>query len=138
MAERKKKRRNTMNTVILNTPIVTGHSMDRVMERCKFKNRRSAEKNMALALQRGKVAEEFTSWERNYLSSEANEDTRAVAYNNFCYIFSDDNLCITVFPLPVWFGKKKRFNGKERIRNYKKYCTEAMRNNDFIHSQYES
>jgi hypothetical protein len=26
-----------------------------------------------------------------------------------------------MYDLPAWFGKKKRFNGKERIRDFRKY-----------------
>ena len=46
----------------------------------------------------------------------------AIAYNNFCYIVSEEGFCVTLYPLPVWFGKKKHFNGKERIRNMKAYA----------------
>ena len=110
-----------MNTAI-DTTIVTFHGAQRAKERQNLKNPRSIEKNMQLALQRGKRAEDFSSWERNFLSTEAKNNCTAVAYNNFCYIFSADDACVTLYPLPVWFGKKKRFHGKERIRNYKQYC----------------
>lgn len=100
----------------------TLHAMERSKERLNLKNQRSAIKNIELAIKRGKRAEDFTSWERNYLFNEGTDDRYAVAYNDFCYIVSDEGCCITMFPLPSWFGKKKHFNGKERIRDYKKYC----------------
>lgn len=100
----------------------TLHSIDRVMERCHLKNERAAEKNINKALQHGKYSENFTSWERSYLRNAAYDDCFAIAYNGFCYIVSDQGLCVTVYPLPSWFGKRKHFAGKERIRNYKKYC----------------
>lgn len=109
-----------MNTMI-NTSIVTVHGAIRAKERQNLKNIRSVEKNVQLAIQRGKRAEDCTSWERSFLAQEAREGYTAVAYNSFCYIFGDGGSCITMYPLPAWFGKKKAFDGKERIRNYKRY-----------------
>ncbi len=106
----------------IDTTIVTVHGVSRAKDRCNVKNVRSAEKNVTLAIQRGKRAEEFTSWERSYLSKEAHDDCTAIAYNNFCYIVNPAGACVTLYPLPSWFGKKKHFDGKERIRNYKQYC----------------
>lgn len=104
------------------TTFFTEHGFDRAKERCKLKNRKEVMNNMCLAFERGKRAEDFSSWERNFLTYSAGEDCVAIAYNNYCYIFSDDKCFITVYKLPAWFGKKKHFNGKERIRDYKKYC----------------
>ena len=106
----------------IDTTIVTVHGVSRAKERCNVKNVRSAEKNIMLALQRGKRAEDLTSWERAYLSKEAHDDCTAIAYNNFCYIVNPAGVCVTLYPLPSWFGKKKHFNGKDRIRNYRQYC----------------
>lgn len=106
----------------IDTTIVTAHSINRAKNRHNIKNVRSTGKNIALALQRGKRAEELTSWERSYLSKEAHNGCTAVAYNNFCYIINSDGACVTLYPLPSWFGKKKHFDGKERIRKYKRYC----------------
>lgn len=100
----------------------TLHSLDRSKERCKIRNTNSAEKNISRAIERGKRAEDFTSWERAYLSIEAYNNCTAIAYNNFCYIINEYGACVTIHALPSWFGKKKHFDGKERIRNYKKYC----------------
>lgn len=104
------------------TTIITQHGADRAKERCNLKSIHAAEKNVNLAIQRGKRAEDLTSWERSFLSKEANSDCTAIAYNNFCYIFNADGVCVTIYRLPAWFGKKKHFNGKERIKNYKQYC----------------
>ena len=105
----------------IDTTIVTVHGVSRAKERCNVKNVRSAEKNVTLAIQRGKRADDCTSWERTYLENEAHDDCVAVAYNNFCYIINPAGVCVTIYQLPAWFGKKKHFNGKERIRNFKKY-----------------
>ena len=106
----------------INTNIVTVHGVSRAKDRRNVKNIRSAEKNVILAIQCGKRAEELSSWERSYLSREAYNDCTAIAYNNFCYIVNSAGSCVTLYPLPAWFGKRKHFDGKERIRNYKQYC----------------
>ncbi len=110
-----------MNTMI-DTSIVTVHGVHRAKARHNLKNLRSVEKNVQLAFQRGKRAEDCTSWEREFLNTIVRDDCTAIAYNNFCYIFGASGTCVTLYPLPAWFGKKKAFNGKERIRNYKSYC----------------
>ena len=107
--------------MIIDTTIVTIHGVTRTKERYNLKNVRSVEKNVTFAVQRGKRAEDCTSWERSYLSNEAYADCIAIAYNNFCYIVNADGVCVTLYQLPAWFGKKKHFDGKERIRNYKRY-----------------
>lgn len=100
----------------------TVHSLERMKERCNIKNVKTAERNVNLAIERGKRAADFTSWERVYLNTEAYSNCTAIAYNNLCYIVNEENVCVTVYKLPAWFGKKKHFDGKERIRNYKKFC----------------
>ena len=97
------------------------HSLERAKERQKLKNQRAAERNMDRALRNGKRAEDCSSWERNFLLHESHDDCVAVAYNGFCYIFNEQDVCVTLYPLPPWFEKKKRFVGKERIRDYKRY-----------------
>lgn len=98
------------------------HSIDRIRERCNLKQDRLAMRNIQLAFERGKRADDLTSWEREYLANEGHGNCSAIAYNNYCYIVSENNVCVTVYALPKWFGQKKHFDGKERIRDYKKYC----------------
>lgn len=104
------------------TCTVSIHGHIRSKERCKLKSSRAVQKNATLALQRGKRAEDLRSWERSYLLQASGLGKVAVAYQGYCYIFSGGNVFVTVFRLPVWFGKPKHFEGKERIRDYKKYC----------------
>ena len=103
------------------TTDATQHSIERVMERCNLKNRRAAINVIRRAIARGKCADAYNSWERNFLRRESCGCCTAVAYNNFCYILNESGSCVTVYPLPHWFGKKKRFDGKTRIRDLKKY-----------------
>lgn len=100
--------------------IASYHSIVRAKERLGY-NEKNAIKQINRALERGKTADEFASWEKNYLQNEGSETTYAIAYNNFCYIVGDDGICVTMYALPNWFGKKKHFNGKEKIRNVKAY-----------------
>lgn len=100
--------------------ITTHHSIDRTMERCNLKSQQAAEKRITLAIQRGKYPDQCTSWERSYLSKEAHDNCTAIAYNGFCFIINESGQCVTMHPLPKWFGKKKHFDGKERIRDFKK------------------
>lgn len=107
--------------------MTTIHSIERAKERIGL-NEKKATKQIALALERGKAAQEFRSMERSFLEGECKYGNTAIAYNNFCYIFSEDGVCVTLYPLPIWFGKKKQFNGKEKVRNpkkYTKYCAQA-------------
>ena len=97
-------------------------------EKARIAAEKKAAKQIALALERGKAAQEFRSMERSFLEGECKYGNTAIAYNNFCYIFSEDGVCVTLYPLPIWFGKKKQFNGKEKVRNpkkYTKYCAQA-------------
>lgn len=100
--------------------MATVHSLERAKERAGI-NEKKAYKMIDRALERGKRAEDFSSWERDYLREEGKGNATAIAYNNYCFIVSEDGFCLTVYPLPTWFGKKKHFKGKERIRNMKAY-----------------
>lgn len=99
----------------------TYHSIERAKERAGI-NKKNAENHIKRAITRGKTADQFTSWEREYLQGECTDTTIAIAYNNFCFIVSETGKCVTMYPLPIWFGKKKHFDGKERIRNMKSYA----------------
>lgn len=100
---------------------MTQHGINREKERCGFSHKK-AMRQAKLAIERGKRSNDFhTTMERDYLQRKEGEGIYSVAYNQFCYIISEENVIITVFPLPKWFGKKKIFDGKTRIRNCKKY-----------------
>ena len=102
------------------TYFATQHSIDRAMERINL-NEREAMRKIDIALQRGKCAENYTSSrERKYLENQSH-NAIAVAFDNFCYLFSYQGECITVYALPDWWEKKKLYNGKEKIRKPKKY-----------------
>lgn len=100
--------------------MTTAHGLERAKERMGM-NKKVATRQIQLAWERGKSAENFNSWERDFLSREKFRNRKVVAYNGYCYIFTLDGYCLTMYPLPEWFGKKKAYDGKKRIRNYKTY-----------------
>lgn len=106
----------------------TSHCNERAMERYNLRNEKAIEKNINRAYTQGKRAEDYSSWERNYLNSKTHDCMVAVVYNGFCYIFNEFGVCVTMYDLPAWFGKKKRFDGKERIRDIRKYDKLNRRN----------
>ena len=99
----------------------TVHSIERGKERLGL-NEKRAEKTIKLAIERGKAYNDFnSSRERKYLKEHTNSEGHALAYNGYCYIISNTGFCITVYELPVWFGKKKQYDGKTEIKNAKTY-----------------
>ena len=103
----------------------TVHSYEQIKSRFGY-SLKKGERRMALALERGKRADDFkTAEERNFLEVKAREGSFAVAYDGKCFVFSEMSRCITVYQLPRWFDKKKYYEGKVRIRkskNYMRYC----------------
>ena len=92
----------------------TYHSIQRANERTRY-NGNAAVRFVEKGIERGKTAEDFKQDERQYLAS--------VPYNGFCLIISEDGVCVTLYPLPEWFGKKRHYDGKVRIRNAKRYAS---------------
>ena len=98
----------------------TYHSIQRANERTRY-NGKSAIRFIENGITRGKTAEDFTNEERKFLLNTAYDNCIAKAYNGFCLIINESNKCVTLYPLPKWFGKKRYYKGKRRIRNAKRY-----------------
>lgn len=104
------------------------HSLRRAKERAGL-NKKRALKMMELAKTRGITCEECTwSLDKSFLRSKTNDEAIAVAFNGYCFILERNTMnCITMFPLPKRFGKKKTFYGnksEKRAANYKQtYCS---------------
>ncbi len=91
------------------------HSYDRAKERAGL-NRKRAEKMIGLARDRG-IEYEDCSWslDKRFLQMRTDDRTKAVAFNGFCFIFDRETLkCVTLYPLPKSFGKKKTFFYREK------------------------
>lgn len=105
---------------------MTHHSLERTKERARL-NTDSSLRMIKRAYDRGLGYERYHSRERDFMLQRSGTDHVALAYNNFCFIFSNEGICITMFPLPEWFGKKKFYTEKKQIRNAKKYiCNYQM------------
>ena len=96
------------------------HSMIRAEKRANM-GRTGAQKMIDRARENGKTPDQLSSDERNYLRSKESDGCRAVFNEGYCFIFSEEGICITLFRVPKWFGSKSRFDGKVRVRNPKKY-----------------
>lgn len=109
----------------------TQHSIERMKERLGV-NARKAEKRISDAICRGTGAESFSAKERAYLTGKECRGCTAKVYDGYCYIVGENDVCVTLYRLPSWFGKKKHYDGKEKIRNYKKYYNNRIANNKEI------
>jgi len=106
--------------------MTTFHALQRTQERAGL-NLKQSSRFISNAIKRGLKADEFESAERDYLKSyEYSYGCYAIVYNSFCFIVSDGGICITMFTLPKWFGKKRLFYGKERVRDTKKFFLSYM------------
>lgn len=103
----------------------TYHSIQRANERTRY-NGKSAIRFIENGIARGKTAEDFTQEERKFLLNTPYDNCIAKAYNGFCLIISEDGECVTLYPLPEWFGKRRYYNEKNRIRNAKRYFTSCV------------
>ena len=100
--------------------MTTTHSLIRAKERQGY-NAKTAEHVIRLAMERGKRVDAYRDGrEKEWLAMRLSEGYDAVIYNGYCYILKD-NLCITLYEVPEWFGKRDRYVGRERIRNIAKY-----------------
>ena len=99
---------------------MTYHSIIRAEERMRS-NEKSARRRINRAKERGIEATAVSSRERRYLESKETDGKHAVYYAGYCFILGENNCCITMYPVPAWFGKKRLYHGKEQIKHPKKY-----------------
>ena len=101
------------------------HSLDRAKERAGL-NKKRALKMIELARVRGIESKDCTwSLDRTFLEKRSSEETVAIAYNGYCFIFDRMTMnCITMYLLPRSFGKKKTFY--KTYPKYTRFCEYAM------------
>ncbi len=113
-----------MNSTELNKSIknieATYHSLVRAKERLGLKAD-AAEREIRKAFMQDLDVSEFTAREKEYLNSKEIYGAAVKVYKNICYIFSEEGVCITVYKVPGWFGRRQFFDGKKKIRNPKDY-----------------
>lgn len=99
---------------------MTYHSIQRTKERTGLST--SASINFISKAKRFGLSPDFyPSKERAYLHGKEYLGTSTLCYGEYIFIFSEEGLCLTMYPMPKWFCQSGRFDGKERIRNRKKY-----------------
>lgn len=76
---------------------------------------------LSRAVERAKGEEMFTGRQKEYLVEKSRDGCQALAYNGCCIIRSGEGRCVTVYPLPTWFHRRQVYQGKDRIRNVRKY-----------------
>ena len=86
--------------------MATIHSIDRAKERAGL-NERRAYKMIDLALERGKTAEDFTSWERDYLLNEGKADTFDKLQKIGCYAQNDKVISVMT---NIGIIKRQKYN----------------------------
>lgn len=94
------------------------HSLKRAKERASL-NRKRALRMIDCARTRG-VRSEDCKWsiDRKFLDSRSSSEVEAVAYNGYCFILDRTTMnCITLFPLPKDFGKKKTYYTEEHRKS---------------------
>jgi len=100
--------------------LASNHSLKRVKERMGV-NKSNAHNIICNARERGLSPMDFSGREYSYLASKESNYSWVVAYQGYFFVFSNSGVCITVAKLPDWFGKKGNYDGKEKIRELKKY-----------------
>ena len=103
--------------------MTTKHSIQRAHERLGL-NEKRAQRVIELAFTRGKRMEDFRGSDYRYLQTLCEEGVEPVVYNDTIYIFSRDGVCVTLYQSPRWFGSRRNYDGKERIRNVRRFFRE--------------
>ncbi len=99
---------------------LTQHAQEITRKRTGLPERR-ARRFLENGLGRAKEAEDYSGRQRAYLKWRGRNGCTALAYNGCCLIRSADGRCVTAYPLPEWFRRRQHYDGKEKIRNVKKY-----------------
>jgi hypothetical protein len=102
--------------------MITYHALQRTQERTGYGIERS-KRFIENAIKRGSCADDYGSTERDYLRhlELRGDGCKTIVYNTFCLIICEKGFCITMYPLPKWFGRKRHFSGKHVVRNIRKY-----------------
>ena len=97
----------------------TYHSIERTVERAGL-NRKAAIRMIENARTKGKEARDFGKPEREFLEKKTANGRKVLIYAGYCFFFDDQEVCITMFSVPAWFGKTM-FQGKKQIRKPRRY-----------------
>ncbi len=97
----------------------SNHSIQRTIERAGL-SKKAAIRMIENAWIKGRDSQEFGRREREYLQGKETKGRRMLIYAGYCFLFDEDSVCITMYAVPVWFGKKQ-YQGKMEIKNPRRY-----------------
>jgi len=97
--------------------MMTRHAAARVSERTGLTGERAV-RFAERAIERGAGSDRVDRWNKDYLEKRSVDGKRAVLYNGYIFILSDDDRCITMWAMD---STKPLYHGKEKIRNVKKH-----------------
>ena len=100
--------------------MTTYHAIIRTMERTGL-DRTAAVQFIGKAMERGKGTEFFNGEVRRYLESKSADGQRAIVYGFYCFIISAEDICITMYSISDRLNDKKHYDGKQKIRDIRKY-----------------
>ena len=97
----------------------TYHSVIRTSKTAGL-NKNAAVRMIENARVKGKRSCEFGSNERKYLQRKESKGNKPVIYAGYCFVFNAQDVCITMYNVPSWFGKAQ-YQAKRQIRDPRKY-----------------
>ena len=109
---------------------MTKHSIRRARERAGI-NKTAAAKMFERAFIYGKTAGDMPTRERRYMEERTEAQKLVTYYNGFCFFFSNDGICITMYHAPEWFCKSTNYDGKITVKNPKKYFSKYVREEEY-------
>lgn len=108
---------------------MTRHGIIRACERAHLRHD-SAVKLITKAKRYGLRSEEMNSTERKFMQEKEQNHHYCLFYQGFIFILGADDCCITMYAVPEWFNKRGLYDGKQKIRNRKKYSRYSGRYNN--------
>ena len=103
--------------------MTTCHFVDRAKARLGI-NEKDAKRLAQMVTRHEKPSsKKRRSREQRWVTQRCKDGCKAIVYQGNCFIVSEDDVYITVYPLPFWYGKKAQFdNNNCPVRKPKKYA----------------
>lgn len=99
---------------------MTKHSIKRAKQRANLSHN-AAIKLFYSAYLMGKTSKDVPTRERTYLEEKSSNNCKAIYYSGYCFIFSADGVCITMYHVPQWFLNRTYYDGKIQVKKPKRY-----------------
>jgi len=103
--------------------LTTSHFVDRAKARLGINEKDAESLAKRVTKYEGQSCGKQRSREQRWVTQRCKEGYKAIVYQGNCFIVSEDDVYITVYPLPFWYGKKTQYDDKnEPVRKPKKYA----------------